>query len=349
MRYKLFGRTGLRVSELALGTMTFGENWGIGANRDESRRVFERYVEEGGNFFDTANRYTDGTSERFLGEFIRGERERYVIATKFTLSTRPGDPNACGNHRKNLVQSLERSLERLGTDYVDLMWVHAWDETTPLDELMRALDDAVRAGKVLYVGISDAPAWVVARANTLAELRGWTSFGGLQIEYSLVQRTPERELLPMAAALDLAVTPWGPLGGGVLTGKYRDGRPQGTRLAGGPWGDAYVTPRNLAIAAAVSRVADRLERTPSQVALAWVRQQPANVMIPILGARTLPQLEENLSCLAFTIPQEQLAELDAVSAVDKGFPGDFLAWETIREMVHGDAPSRVDDHHRRAR
>src|SRR3989304_5844190 len=196
MRYKLLGRSGLRVSDLCLGAMTFGDEWGWGASKEESRRMFEVFAEAGGNFIDTANYYTNGTGERFVGEFVASERERFVIATKYTLNMRPDDPNGGGNHRKNLVQSLEASLARLRTDYIDLYWV--------------------RAGKALYVGISDPPAWVVARANTFADWKGWTPFVGLQIPYSLIERTPERDLLPMAEALDLAVPPWGTLGGGVL-------------------------------------------------------------------------------------------------------------------------------------
>ena len=220
MRYKLLGNSGLRVSELCLGTMTFGEEWGWGASKSECRKMFDMFVEAGGNFIDTANRYTEGTSEKFVGEFISDMREQIVLATKYTLYTKQGDPNAAGNHRKNMVQALENSLRRLKTDYIDLYWVHAYDYMTPVEEMMRALDDMVRAGKVLYIGVSDTPAWVVSQANTMAQLRGWTPFSALQIEYSLIARTPERDLLPMARAFDLAVTPWGAIGGGVLTGKY---------------------------------------------------------------------------------------------------------------------------------
>ena len=236
MRYKLFGKSGLRVSELALGTMTFGEDWGWGASKEVSQQMFDAYAAAGGNFIDTANRYTEGTSERFVGEFVAADREHFVVATKFTLKTRTGDPNAAGNHRKNMVQALEASLKRLNMDYVDVFWLHAWDFMTPVDEIMRGLDDLVRAGKVLYVGISDTPAWVVAQANTLAELRGWSRFAGLQIRYSLADRAAERELLPMARALDLAVTPWSVLGAGVLTGKYNKDAAAKGRVA--QWGAA---------------------------------------------------------------------------------------------------------------
>ena len=226
MKYKLLGKSGLRVSELCLGTMTFGEDWGWGASKDESRAVFEAFAAAGGTLIDTANMYTNGSSETITGELISSDRDRYVLATKYTFPDNPtspanaGNPNAAGNQRKNLMRSVEGSLKRLGTDYIDLLWLHAWDFMTPVDEVMRGLDDLVSAGKIGYIGISDAPAWVVSQANTLAEWRGWTPFVALQIEYSLIERTPERDLLPMAKAFGLTVTPWSPLGQGVLTGKY---------------------------------------------------------------------------------------------------------------------------------
>ena len=221
---QVLGRSGLRVSELALGTMTFGPDWGWGADLEQSRAIFRRYVEAGGNFIDTASNYTDGTSERYVGELLSGDRDRFVLATKYTLSLDRDDPNAGGNHRKSLVRALDQSLRRLEPDYVDLLWLHMRDDLTPIDEAVRALDDQVRLGKVLYVGISDSPAWVVAQANTLADLRGWSPFVALQIPYSAASRDPERELLPMAAALGLAVVPWGVLGAGVLTGKPAEER-----------------------------------------------------------------------------------------------------------------------------
>jgi len=273
MRYKLLGKTGLRVSELCLGTMTFGEEWGWGASKEESRRIFDAFADAGGNFVDTANLYTGGTSEKFVGDFLKGRRERFVLATKYTLNMAPDDPNGGGNHRKNLVQSLDASLKRLNTDYIDLYWVHAWDGMTPLEEMMRALDDVVRAGKVHYVGISDAPAWVVSRANTLAELKDWSPFAALQIQYNLADRSPERDLLPMAKALDLAVTPWGVLAGGVLSGKYKSpkDRPAGARYSKDEvWAESVVTEGSVRIAKAVIQVAKGAGRTASQVALAWV-------------------------------------------------------------------------------
>ncbi|MGB5875326.1 MAG: aldo/keto reductase, partial [Bacteroidota bacterium] len=268
MRYKLLGSSGLRVSEISLGTMTFGEEWGWGSSREESRKMFDVYAEAGGNFIDTANRYTEGTSEKIVGELVRSDRERFVIATKYTLYTRKGDPNASGNHRKNMVQSLEASLKRLGMEYVDLYWLHAWDFTTHEEEVMRALDDLVRQGKVLYIGVSDTPAWIVSRANAIAGLRGWTPFVALQIEYSLIERTVEREYLPMAKALDLAVAAWAPLGGGALTGKYL------RKVAGRLKPDNQrLGERNREIAQAVVDVAGEAGCTPTQAALSWLRSR----------------------------------------------------------------------------
>ena len=227
MRYKLLGKSGLRVSELCLGGMTFGQDWGSmlpGASKEESKKMFEHFVEAGGNFIDTANVYQNGSSEKYIGEFIASEREKFVLATKYTISTNPDDPNASGSHRKSLVQSVNASLKRLNSPYIDLLWVHFWDSMTPVEELMRSLDDLVRSEKILYIGISDAPAWFISQANTLAELRGWSPFVSIQIMYSLIERTPERELLPMAKALDIGVTAWSPLGGGILSGKYNNNR-----------------------------------------------------------------------------------------------------------------------------
>src|ERR1700733_3753103 len=231
MRYKLLGNSGLRVSELCLGTMTFGEDWGWGSSPEESRKVYDTFLEAGGNFIDTANIYTSGTSERLLGEFMQGQRERIVLATKYTNAAPGTDPNAAGNHRKNMVQAVEASLKRLKTDYIDLYWLHLWDQITPVEEVMRAFDDLIRQGKVLYVGVSDAAAWWIAQANTLAQLRGWSPFVGLQIEYSLIERTVERELIPMAKAMNIGVTAWSPLAGGMLTGKYHaHGSPEQGRM-----------------------------------------------------------------------------------------------------------------------
>ncbi len=342
MRYKLFGRSGLRVSELCLGTMTFGTDWGWGAPREECRRIFNAFVERGGNFIDTANHYTNGSSEKILGELIAGDRDRFVIATKYSLNDRPDDPNSGGNHRKSLLQALEGSLERLGTDHLDIYWVHAWDSITPVEEMMRALDDVVRSGRVLYLGISDAPAWVVSRANTLAEAKGWTEFSGLQIEYSLVERTPERELLPMARSLGLTVTPWSPLGAGVLTGKYNVGAGvKGTRLTQTPAGSRFLNDRNRQIAGEVIQVAQDTDRTPAQVAIDWIRQQGGDI-VPILGARSESQIRDDLGCLDFQLTNEQLTRLNEASKIALGFPQDFLASEFIRHLIFGNTWDLID-------
>jgi aryl-alcohol dehydrogenase-like predicted oxidoreductase len=340
MRYKLLGRTGLRVSELCLGTMTFGPDWGWGADRDESRAMFDAFADAGGNFIDTANRYTNGTAETYVGEFVAKERERFVVATKYTLSRNGADPNAAGNHRKSLVDSLDASLRRLGTDYIDLYWVHIWDPFTPIEEMMRALDDQVRAGKVLYVGISDAPAWVVARANTLAEARGWTPFCALQSQYSLVERNAERELLPMSQNLEIAFTAWAALGAGLLTGKYNDDPTGGGgRIHSANWG--AIEEHKLTIAREVAAVAADIGATPSQVALRWVQAQ-SPTMIPVIGARKVTQLVDNLGCVDVTLGPEHLARLDEVSKIERGFPYDFITGG--RRSWLGDVVDQVDDH-----
>jgi aryl-alcohol dehydrogenase-like predicted oxidoreductase len=342
MRYKLLGRTGLRVSELCLGAMIFGDHrGGWGASKDEAARIVERFAQAGGNFVDTANSYAGGESERIVGELVAAERERWVLSTKYTLSMRPDDPNGGGAHRKSLVQSLEASLRRLGTDYLDLYWVHIWDAFTPVEEVVRALDDVVSAGKVLYVGISDTPAWIVAQAVTLADLRGWTRFAGLQVPYSLVERSVERELLPMAQALELTVTAWSPLGGGLLTGRYGSDRerPEGTRIAA--LGQGSLTDRNLAIADAVNAVAAERGASSAQVAIAWVRaQQARSVVVPILGVRRREQLEDNLGALELELTPEELARLEDVSRIELGFPHDFGA----DRLAYGSTRPLIDSH-----
>jgi len=338
MNYQLLGKSGLRVSELCLGTMTFGEEWGWGANKEQSQAVFDAYVNAGGNFLDTADGYTVGTSEKYVGEFVRGRRGEFVIATKFSFNQRRGDPNAGGNHRKNMAQALHGSLKRLGTDHVDLYWMHAWDEMTPVEEVMRAFDDFVRAGKVLYIGISDAPAWWVARANTLAELRGWTQFVGLQIEYNLIERTPERELLPMAEALGLTLTPWSPLASGWLTGKYIGKAKEERRLDKTP-AFARRTERNEAIAKTVVKVAKAAGKSPAQVALNWLRARRNT--IPIIGARKFDQLQDNMKCIKWSLNAKQLAELDEVSRIEQGFPKDFLEKPFVRDFLHGGMYDRI--------
>jgi aryl-alcohol dehydrogenase-like predicted oxidoreductase len=348
--YRLLGRSGIRISPLCLGAMTFGTDWGWGADAQTSRAIFDAYAERGGNFIDTANFYTKGTSERLVGEFIAGDRERFVVATKYTLNTRPGenDPNAGGNHRKNMVQSVEASLRRLGTDYIDLYWVHAWDFATAVDEVMRGLDDLVRAGKVLALGVSDTPAWKVAQANTIAELRGWSRFVAIQVAYHLALRDVERDLLPLARELDLAVLAWAPLAGGILTGKYtrEDLAAQAERDRDKTPVDPFdtstrvlrLTEKKLEIAETVKAVADEIGRSPAQVAINWLCAEPR--VIPMLGARSLAHIEDNLAAIDFVLTEEQRTRLDSVSRIELGFPHDFLRNDFVRGIVSGGA--RID-------
>jgi aryl-alcohol dehydrogenase-like predicted oxidoreductase len=339
--YRLLGRSGLRVSPLALGTMTFGIDWGWGADEAEARRIFDMYVDRGGNFIDTANQYTNGSSEQLLGQFATGKRDSLVLATKYTAATRPGDPNSGGNHRKSMVQSVETSLKRLKTDYIDLLYLHAWDFTTSVEEVLRAMDDLVRQGKVLYLGVSDIPAWQAARLQTMADLRGWSPLAALQIEYSLVERTVERDLIPMAAELGMGVLPWSPLASGVLTGKYTRAD-LGAAVSSDPVGtrrnvaaaNGSLTERALNIADAIGEIAEQMGRTRAQVALAWTLLNPA-VTAPILGVRTIAQLEDNLGSLEVTFNEAQIERLYAVSAIELGFPHDFLRQPMARYVVTG--------------
>lgn len=340
MKYKILGRSGLKVSEIALGTMTFGEEWGWGAPKDECWRMYDFYRQAGGNFIDTANRYTEGTSEKFIGEFIRPEREQIVLATKYTLVSRKGDPNSAGNSRKNMTQALDASLRRLNVDYIDLYWLHAWDYLTPVDEVMRAFDDMVSSGKVLYVGISDSPAWIVSRANMLAEIRGWTPFIALQIEYSLIERTVERELMPMARELGLAVTPWAALGGGLLTGKYNRQTNEPRRMKQNE--NNRINDRNLKIADEVIRISTEIGRSPAQIALNWVRQKPG-IIIPIIGARTTQQLSDNLGAIDFTLSDEQMKSLDEVSHIEMGFPHQFLTTDFFKDILYAGTYDKIDN------
>src|ERR1700733_5133040 len=342
MRYRLLGKSGLRVSEASLGTMTFGDEWGWGPPKAEAQEVYETYREAGGNFIDTANFYTNGTSEKFLGEFMLGHRESVVLATKYSNAAPGNDPNAAGNHRKNMMQAVEASLKRLQTDYIDLYWVHIWDGITPVEEVMRGLDDLVRQGKILHAGISDAPAWWIAQANTLAELRGWTQFVGLQIEYSLIERTVERELIPMAKALNVGVLAWSPLGGGVLSGKYHgDGKPDGGRMS--KEGMKEFLPeeeRTARIISALKSVSEQVGRGMAQVALAWLRHQTVPV-IPIIGARKVSQLQDNLASLDLELSAEQLKSLDGASRIELGFPQGIYERKTVRAIRYGGTWDRL--------
>ncbi|MFN2197206.1 MAG: aldo/keto reductase [Anaerolineales bacterium] len=340
MQLRLLGKSGLRVSELALGTMTFGEDWGWGAGQETARQIFERYTAAGGNFIDTSNNYTNGTSETFVGEFIHAQRDRYVVATKYTLRLTTGDehnPNLGGNSRKSMLRSVENSLRRLNTDYIDLLYLHMWDYTTPVEEVLRAADDLVRAGKVLYFGFSDTPAWVVSHAVAKAEDLGWTRPVAMQIPYSVAGRDVERDVLPMARAYDLAILPWGLLAGGVLTGKYSQAE------NGAPRRESEVSARGLRLGEAVREIAAEVGRSASQVAINWVRQQPGNV-IPILGARTVAQIEDNLACLDFRLSEAQMAKLDEIAEFKVGFPNSFLKGGHVRGLIFGDTFARLENH-----
>jgi aryl-alcohol dehydrogenase-like predicted oxidoreductase len=340
MKYRLLGHTGLRVSELSLGTMTFGEEWGWGASKEVSQQIFDAYAEAGGNFIDTANRYTEGTSEKFLGDFMASDRDHFVLATKYTLYDRQNDPNFSGNHRLNMMRSVEASLKRLNTDRIDVFYLHAWDGLSPIEEILRGLDDLVRQGKIIYAGISDTPAWIVSQANAIADLRGWTRFNALQIEYSLLQRTVERDLMPMAKSLDIAVTAWAALAGGALTGKYLSGNSDDKRLAED---SNRLNERSQQITREVVAVAKEIGCSPAQVAINWVRQKE-QVVIPIIGARKLSQIEDSLGCLQHPLAAEHIERLNEVSAIELGFPHDFLKADRVQDLITGGTRSQIDSH-----
>lgn len=335
-QYRLLGRSGLRVSPLALGTMTFGEVWGAG--EAESRRMFDHYVDLGGNFVDTAGYYAQGKSEELTGLFAKDKRDRLVLSTKYSLTHDQGDPNAGGNGRKSMVRAVEKSLERLQTDHIDLFFLHAWDDMTPPDEILRAFDDLVAQGKILYIAVSDTPAWQFARLQVMAELRGWTQFCALQVEYNLLERTAERDLIPAARTLGLGVMPWSPLASGRLSGKYATGAATSTDPEGGRSGaliaNGMINETTVAVADAVKAVADELGATSAQVALAWTLVNPA-VTSPLIGARTFRQLEDNIGALNVDLGAAQLEALDASSRIQLGFPHDFLQIPFIRAGLTG--------------
>ena len=336
MKYKLLGRSGLKVSELCLGTMGFGTEAGWGADKAASFEIMEAFAAAGGNFLDTANIYKLGTSEKIIGEFIQPrDRDFFVIATKYSLKDNTTNPNASGNNRKNMMRSVEASLKRLQTDFIDVLYLHIWDDLTPIDEILRAIDDLIRQGKVNYAAISDTPAWIVSKGNTLAELMGWSQFIALQVEYSLLQRTPERDLLPMAKHYGMTLTPWAPLAGGALTGKYLRGG-QGRIKAESNRRDE----NSERVTREVMAVAERLGVEPSHVALQWTRQQGVEC-IPIVGATRLEQLEDNLKTIDLILPQEELRRLDEVSAIDLGFPGKFFKEDGVRQNNYGGFYDRI--------
>lgn len=338
MNQKLFGQSGLRVSELCLGTMGFGTEWKWGCDKEQSKQIFDAFANAGGNFIDTANRYTEGTSEKFVGDFIAKDRDHFVVATKYSLRDRTGDLNFVGNHRKNLMRSVKDSLWRLNTEYMDVLWVHAWDSWTPTEEIMKGLEDLISRGMVHYIGISDTPAWVVSQANTMAQLRGWNQFVGLQIEYSLVQRTVEAELLPMAKAYGMTITPWAPLAGGALTGKYLKGEKGRLPASSNRLGD-----RATLIAKKVVEVAEQLGVTPGQLAINWTRQHKGQSVIPIVGATKVSQIEDVLGCLKFEIPAAAIKQLNAVSEIELPFPQKFLNEPGVLDVLYGGIKDKMMD------
>jgi aryl-alcohol dehydrogenase-like predicted oxidoreductase len=342
MKYRHLGRSGLRVSEICLGTMSFGEAWSFGADAKSSMKTANAYAEAGGNFLDTANKYHHGQSEEIVGDIIAADRDYWVVATKYTLNTRSENPNASGNGRKNMVQAVEASLKRMKTEAIDLLWVHAWDFTTRVDEVMRGLDDLVRSGKVHYVGFSDTPAWVVSHANTLADLRGWSPLIAIQVEYSLIQREVERDLLPMSRAFDLGVLAWAPLATGILTGKYtRDGDPALAESKRKKLVEGRLDDRKVAIAKALDEVADEVGCTSAQAAVAWVLSRGKD-LFPILGARTPEQIQDTLGAVDVGLEEAHLAALDSASKIKMGFPHDFIRRSGIQEAVFGANHPRLE-------
>ncbi|MFN8417116.1 MAG: aldo/keto reductase [Cytophagaceae bacterium] len=340
MKYRLLGKSALRVSEFCLGTMGFGPEWGWGADYETSKQVFDAYANAGGNFIDTANRYTEGSSEWYVGDFTKQDRDHFVVATKYTLHDRMGDPNFSGNHKKNLQRSVRESLKRLQTDFIDLLWVHAWDFTVRPDELMRALEDMIKSGQVTHIGISDTPAWIVAQCNTIAELRGWSAFTALQVEYSLLQRTPERDLIPMAKAFDMAITPWAPLAGGALTGKYLNaGETAPGRLKEG---SARLNDYSKSVTQVVVDVANEIGVSPSHVAIQWTRQREETV-VPIIGAKKPEQIIDSIEASKVILSPEQLKKLNEVSKIELGFPHDFLLQDGVKQLSYSGERQNIID------
>jgi len=324
--YVTLGRSGLRVSPLCLGTMTFGEDLGWGTSVQDSASIIDSFLDRGGNFIDTANIYTHGHSEKIIGDHLGknpARRDRVVLATKFFGGMFPGDPNSGGANRKAIVNSLENSLRRLQTDYIDLYWMHAWDATTPIEETMRALDDLVASGKVRYLGLSDTPAWKCAEAQTIARFRGWAPLVALQIEYSLLERTVEGDLVPMALELGLGITPWSPLKSGVLSGKYTRENHGQQKADRGAWAEGNLTEKTYDIIDSLLAIAKEVDSTPARVALAWLARKPGVTSI-ILGARSQKQLDDNLAAASLALSAAHVAKLDELSTPTLNFPAGFM-------------------------
>jgi aryl-alcohol dehydrogenase-like predicted oxidoreductase len=324
--YVTLGHSGLRVSPMCLGAMTFGEDLGWGTSVEDSQAIINRFLDRGGNFIDTANVYTHGHSEKIIGDHLakdRARRDRVVLATKFFGGMYPGDPNSGGTNRKAIVNAAENSLRRLQTDYIDLYWMHAWDQTTPIEETLRALDDLVTSGKVRYIGFSDTPAWKCAEAQTIAKFRGFAPVIALQIEYSLLERTVEGELVPMALELGLGITPWSPLKSGVLSGKYTRDNHGSQKADRGAFAEANLNDKTYDIVDALSAIAREKDSTPARVALAWLAQKPGVTSI-ILGARRLSQLDDNLAAADLVLSPGDVQKLDEISKPTLGFPASML-------------------------
>lgn len=341
MKYKLLGPSGLKVSELCLGTMGFGTENNWGADLNETFAILDEFANAGGNFIDTANMYKTGTSEKFIGEYLQeNDRDYFVVATKYSLRDNTTNPNASGNNRKNMMRSVEASLKRLNSGFIDVLYLHCWDDLTPVEEILRGLDDLISQGKVNYIAISDAPAWVVSKANTIAELSGWSQFIGLQIEYSLLARTPERELIPMAKHFGLTVLPWAPMAGGALTGKYLRGekgriKPDSNRLS----------ERSNEVTREVVKIAEKLNIEAAHVALRWLMQKDFSC-IPIVGATKKSQLIQNLKAVEISIPQEDIDHLDEISKIDLGFPGEFFKEDNMLLNNYGGFYNRIEKRNR---
>lgn len=336
-QYHLLGPSGLRVSPLCLGTATFGHEWGIGSDEETCGKIFRRYLDAGGNFVDTANCYNEGTSEIWLGRMIADCRDRVVLATKGTFNIHQGNPNTGGNHRRSLTGNVEESLRRMKTDYIDLFWCHVWDRHTPLGETMRVLDDLVNSGKIRYVGVSNWPAWSVASGNTLAEFRSWTPFIAHQVHYNLCERNIEHEIVPQALAFGMGICPWAPLEGGLLTGKHNpintsqrgncdSKRSEGVRK--------QLNERTRKISEEVQHIARETGRTPSQVALNWLMKKPG-VVSPVIGARTLNQLQDNLKSLEFSLDENEMERLESVSRGEPIYPNSFIFTEGTQDLLSG--------------
>ncbi|CAG5080752.1 aldo/keto reductase [Parvicella tangerina] len=338
MNYKLLGRTGIRVSELCLGTMTFGTDWGWGSEKEEAKKIYDEFLKRGGNFFDTANIYTKGTAEKYLGEFIGTDREEMVIATKYSLSE-AGEGNQAGNHRKNMMQSVEASLKRLNTDYIDLYYVHAWDYTVHPEELMRNLEYLVASGKVLSIGLSDTPAWIMSKCNTIAEQRGWTPFAATQVEYCLSERTAEREIMPCTKGFDMTFCGFGPLGAGLLSGKYLHESNEPRRMD--VRRSHRLSPQNLELSRKLVELCQEWNLPATAVAIRWTMQQFKNSS-PIFGARNLNQMQENMKALDFELSDEQMTKLNAISAIGPNNPNDFLQLPRIKEILYGNQLDRIE-------